>query len=526
MPHLRTVLFLEDDLGSAELAREVLSQDGAGTRVDVASEREAFVEACARGGYDLILSDHEVPGFSGLAALEHARALNPTVPFVFFCATQGEELERKCISAGADDFVRKDEPWKLPRVVQRHFDAIDRRAHGSSMSRLVTAVKELSRCRTLEQIAQVVRTVARQINGADGATFVLRDGDQCFYFDEDAIAPLWKGHRFPLSACISGWSMTHKEHVVIPDIYADARVPHDAYRPTFVKSLVMVPVRKEAPIAAIGNYWATPHTATADEVELIQALADSTSVAMENVEVYADLERRVRDRTAQLEATNKELEAYSASVSHDLRNPLGQVLGFADLLKSDASSILSPTGKRYVDHILSASHRMNGLIGDLLRLASVSRTALTRQEINLHSLARDVIAEQEAHRVRFEVATEMPANADAALMRVVVENLLSNAVKYSGKVDSPLVQMGMGVVVEGQQTFFVRDNGAGFDMTQAMRLFTPFGRLHTAKEFPGTGIGLATCQRIVHRHGGRMWAESAKGMGATFWFSLPLKPTD
>jgi putative nucleotidyltransferase with HDIG domain len=155
---------------------------------------------------------------------------------------------------------------------------------------LVAVVQRLSLARSIDEIQAIVRTGARRLTGADGATFVLREGDQCFYADEDAIAPLWKGQRFPLDRCISGWTMTHARAAVIEDIYADDRVPHSAYRPTFVQSLAMVPIRAADPIGAIGNYWATRHRPDEAELELLQALADSTAVALENVRVYQDLE--------------------------------------------------------------------------------------------------------------------------------------------------------------------------------------------------------------------------------------------
>ncbi|WP_242112807.1 sensor domain-containing diguanylate cyclase [Luteimonas aquatica] len=170
------------------------------------------------------------------------------------------------------------------------------------LERLVDAVQELSLARDLDAVTDVVRRTARALTGADGATFVLRDGDKCYYADEDAIEPLWKGQRFPLSICISGWAMLNRSATVIEDIYLDPRVPHEAYRPTFVKSLVMVPIRTRDPIGAIGNYWAQPHRATEQEVHLLRALADSASVAMENVQVYSELERRVEERTHQLHA--------------------------------------------------------------------------------------------------------------------------------------------------------------------------------------------------------------------------------
>lgn len=179
---------------------------------------------------------------------------------------------------------------------------------------LVEAIQKLAMARDVETVREIVRTAARRLTGADGATFVLRDGDQCHYVDEDAISPLWKGKKFPLSACISGWAMTHRQPAVIPDIYTDDRIPHDAYRPTFVKSLVMVPIRTLDPIGAIGNYWAAPHASTDEEVKLLQALADSTAVALENVRVIAELEGRVKSRTAELEDTNRRLEETNADL--------------------------------------------------------------------------------------------------------------------------------------------------------------------------------------------------------------------
>lgn len=393
------------------------------------------------------------------------------------------------------------------------------------LGRLVTAVKDLSMARSLEQIARIVRTAARELNGADGATFVLRDGDQCFYFDEDAIAPLWKGRRFPAASCISGWSMMHRQAVVIEDIFQDPRIPAEAYRPTFVKSLVMVPVRREAPVAAIGNYWAHPHGATDDEVEMIQALADSTSVAMENVEVYTSLERRVRERTAELEAAYQDLEAFSYSVSHDLRTPVGQVIGFADLLLRALNNGPDSKARGYAGNIRTAAQNMDDLIRDLLRLAQVARGELSRANVDLTRLAREIAATlcQGAPErcIQWTVAEGLSAWADESLTKVLFENLLSNALKYTSKREQARIEVGAVDAADGERTFFVRDNGAGFDPRRAESLFLPFSRLHSQAEFPGTGVGLATCQRIVCRHGGRLWAESSPDRGAVFYIAFP-----
>lgn len=167
----------------------------------------------------------------------------------------------------------------LHDVDSNTFPTTSARTQLSATERLVEVAEQLSMARELGEIMRIVRHAARDLTGADGATFVLRDGDVCFYADEDAIGPLWKGKRFPMAACISGWAMLNGAAAIVEDIYADARIPADAYRPTFVKSLAMVPIRTASPVGAIGNYWAERHRATDGEVKLLRALADLTSVA-------------------------------------------------------------------------------------------------------------------------------------------------------------------------------------------------------------------------------------------------------
>jgi signal transduction histidine kinase len=392
-----------------------------------------------------------------------------------------------------------------------------------AQARLVQAVQDLSLVRTLPSIQAIVRHAAREIAGADGATFVLRDGDRCHYADEDAISPLWKGQKFPMSTCISGWAMLNAQPAVIPDIYADARIPADAYRPTFVKSLVMVPIRVKSPIGAIGVYWATPRMATEAEVALIQALANTTSVAMENVQVYTELEQRVALRTQQLEGLNRELEAFSFSVSHDLRAPLRAIGGFTGLLGEELGDAASDQARRHMARVHEGVAHMGSLIENLLRLAQVARQELTRIDVDLAQIARDVFdrlhREQPDRAVDAIIPSRLTAQCDPRLMSVVLENLLSNAWKYTSKLPRARIELGARTGPDGSQAIFVRDNGVGFESAKADKLFTPFQRMHPASEFPGTGVGLATVQRIIHRHGGRIWVEAQVGQGATFSFT-------
>lgn len=163
-----------------------------------------------------------------------------------------------------------------------------------AMERLVKVVQELSRAHTVETVTEIVRTASRDLTGAEGATFVLRDRGECYYAEENAISPLWKGKRFPMEQCISGWVMLNGEPAVIEDVYNDPRIPIDVYRLTFVKSMVMVPIRRSSPIGAIGNYWAQYHSPSKEELRILQALADTTSVAIENAQLYTELEMSVR----------------------------------------------------------------------------------------------------------------------------------------------------------------------------------------------------------------------------------------
>lgn len=382
---------------------------------------------------------------------------------------------------------------------------------------LLSVVQELSLCRSMNQIQEIVRKAARVLTGADGATFVLRDGEHCYYVDEDAISPLWKGLRFPMVNCISGWVMLNKRQVSIYDIYKDLRIPADAYRPTFVKSLAMVPIRTKEPIGAIGNYWASEHDVTVEEMKLLQALADSTSIAIENVQMYSDLERKVEERT-------RELQAFTYAVSHDLKAPLRHMFGFAQYLADDCGSEVSPKAKGYIEKIQASATKMNELIDALLKLSETTRGEVVREKVDLSDLADLILAELRAgdpHR-KVEVVIEpgLLVEGDRAMLRAALENLLRNAWKFSRNAEVARIEFGRKQMPDQKPVYFVKDNGAGFDPAFADRLFRVFQRLHSAAEFEGTGIGLTTVQRIISRHGGKVWAESQPGHGARFFFEI------
>lgn len=236
-----------------------------------------------------------------------------------------------------------------------------------------------------------------------------------------------------------------------------------------------------------------------------------------------ELEARVRARTAELEAANRELEAFSYSVSHDLRAPLRAIDGFARILADDAGDRLEPAQREQLERIRSAAERMAVLIDAMIDLASVTRQPLRRETVDLSRLAESVIrelhAEEPERKVVVEITRDLTASADPSLAHVLLDNLLRNAWKFTRH--APDARIGFGARREGGRTVYcVEDNGAGFDMTYADKLFKPFQRLHAQSEFPGTGIGLATVQRIIERHDGRIWVDARPGAGARFCFVL------
>lgn len=530
------LLHLEDRDDDAVLVRLALLEAELPCEVYLAKDGAEFRSAVEREKFDVVLSDSSVPGFDGLSALQHAREKRAEIPFIFVCGDRPEDHVTSLKRAGATDFIPKENLPALVPAIQRALAELrpakatptapaDESALSHPMERLIGVIQKLSLARDLPTIMEIVRHAARELTGADGATFVLRDNGQCFYAEEDAISPLWKGCRFPMSACISGWAMLNRQAAIIPDIYVDSRIPVDAYRPTFVKSLVMVPIRTSEPIGAIGNYWATPHAATPQEVQLLQALADSTSIAMENVAVYQNLETTVAERTRELEAVNRDLESFSYSVSHDLRAPLRSMGGFSRLVLQKYAHQLDENGAGYLQRIVNAAEHMGNLIEDLLRLAGIGRTPLKRQSVDLAAMARDIITELRGMSPDRKVDIRLPSSellveGDPGLLRVVMENLLSNAWKYSSKRAESVIELSSAEGENGERIFQVSDNGAGFDPKYASRLFGVFQRLHAESEFPGTGVGLATVQRIIQKHRGRIWAESAVDQGAKFFFTL------
>jgi PAS domain S-box-containing protein len=238
-----------------------------------------------------------------------------------------------------------------------------------------------------------------------------------------------------------------------------------------------------------------------------------------------ELEQRVIDRTLELEAVNKELEAFAYSVSHDLRAPLRHMAGYAELLQKNASSILDEKSRRYMMMILESAKRMGTLIDDLLAFSRIGRAETQKTEVSLEQLVKEALSEvrqeTDGRNMSWKIGALPNVYGDRSMLRLTLVNLISNAVKFTRTRPQPEIEIGCVDGKEDEIVVFIKDNGVGFEMKYVKKLFGVFQRLHRAEEFEGTGIGLATVQRIIHRHGGRVWAEGLVDQGATFYFSVP-----
>jgi signal transduction histidine kinase len=326
----------------------------------------------------------------------------------------------------------------------------------------------------------------------------------------------------------------------------------DALLASGVHVYMVVPMIAGGELIGALSFGGAPGPFPAEQVSIAQEAAMQLAIAIAQARLHErvkrqaeELELRVRERTQELgtaqaelqktnaelmqltlelRAANRELEAFSYSVSHDLRAPLRSIDGFSQMLLEDCADTLDAQGQDYLQRIRMATQHMAELIEALLELSRVTRAELSRKGLDLtamaHMIAADLQRYEPARQVVFVIAEGLTASGDARLLRVALENLLGNAWKFTAKKDQACIEVGSVKQPDGALAYFVRDNGAGFDMTYAQRLFGAFQRLHRKSEFAGTGIGLATVQRIIHRHGGRIWAEGVVDHGATFYFTL------
>ncbi len=524
-PKQRAVLVIDDSPTFREELKSVLQSSG--YSVITAGTGEDGLRAAVDARPAVIVVDGVLPGIDGSTVIRRIRAdaVLRATPCILLTGSEERSGELRALDAGADAYVRKEEDTEiiLARVTAVLRSAGAPSAIGSTSSllgpkRILTVDDSLT---YLHEVAAHLRDEGYDVipahSGEEALELLSVQSVDCILLD--MVMPGLSGQetcrRIKSSA---DWrdiplimhTALEEQDAMIEGINAGA----DDY---IAKSSDLEVLRARVRAQLRRKQFEDENRSIREQLlqkELEVTLANS---ARELAEARAGF-------VEELERKNSELEAFSYSVSHDLRAPLRSIDGFSQILLHDYANQIDAKGQDYLRRVCDLAHRMSELIDDLLLLSRVARAELRREQIDLSGIAHAVLEELKRkdsdRQVELRIAGELLAEADSRLVRVAFENLLGNAWKFTAKTLNGWIELGV-QKGEAGAVFFVRDNGAGFDMNYAENLFRPFQRLHTEEQFPGTGIGLATVHRIIDRHGGRIWAEGATDRGATFYFTIP-----
>jgi PAS domain S-box-containing protein len=498
------VLIVEDAKSDIALLLFALRDGGFDVTYEAVASQAAMRAALQHHQWDVITSDHGMPQFSGPAALALARELSPDVPFVIVSGETDINLAVSLVQAGARDYVQKTELARLVPVIRRVL--LDREVRNDKVLADQALIASEAQYRRLFESAQdgilIVDAGTGQIQDVNPFLLDLLGFSRAEYLGKK----LWEVAAFQDSEASKSafLELQQRGYIRYDNIPLHSKTG-SSVEVEFVSNIYDVGLRKVIQCN-------------------IRDITERKHVEAEIQQLNADLERRVYLHTAQVEALNRELETFHYSVSHDLRAPLRRINGFVNALEKACGDELTSKAKELIMEIRASTEHMTSLIQALLKLASLGKSELQCEEIDLSALAHLIATELKhddpGRHVEFIIPDGIQASGDAAMLRIVMENLMGNAWKFTSLVDLARIEIGVTYPAGKPVEYFVRDNGAGFDMRYAHRLFGVFQRLHLQDEFPGTGIGLASVQRIMHRHGGRIRAESSVGKGATFYFDL------
>jgi PAS domain S-box-containing protein len=505
------VLLVEDCEDDALLLLRALRQGGFETFARRVDTRADLDDALGDTTWDIAFCDYVMPRLSGPECIAIIRGRQPDLPVIMVSGEVGEEYAVAAMKAGADDFVMKERLSRLVPAVARELHEAETRAARLQAEAALRETQE--RYRSLVQqlpVGIVVTDATGQVISANPAALTILGSPSEEATCQFNVLTMPNLRQAGISAAyervlhggpaeqLQGWytSIWGKRSMVRFDV---------------------TPLRDAA--GGVRNAI----TIIEDITDRVQAEAAQRRSQEELQTLNRELERRVVERTAQLEAANRELQAFSYSVSHDLISPLRAVDGYVHMVMEDEAEVLSEASRQHLARVIDAAGRMGTLIDRLLELSRVTRAEMHRRRVDLSAVAHAIAAElahaEPARQVQFTIAEGVVADADPLLVRLVLDNLLRNAWKYTSR--RAAAHIVFECVADAQPpVYVVRDDGAGFDMADAERLFVPFQRLHETQEFSGTGIGLATTLHVIQRHGGRIWAEAAVGQGAAFYFTL------
>lgn len=527
------ILYLEDNPGDADLARRELARVAPDIQLlivprvaDAVARLQAFEESFQRGNpplFDAVLCDVHLPDGSGLAVLAHARSRALPLPVVVLTGSGDEETVLAALRAGADDYIAKTNtlwsqlPGVLRKAQQRFQNEVAR--HQRPLRLLYVEHNEHDIALTRRHFAHHAPHILLEIvhTAQDALQRLPTTGDVT------DIDVLLLDFRLPGMSAIEALKEIRQERALdLPVILTTGQGTEEI-------ALQAVKLGAADYIVKSENYLFRLPFAVENAFYRAQSVREQNALreSEERVrQLNASLERRVAERTVQLEEVNKQLESFSYSISHDLRAPLRHIHGFIDLLRQDLPETSTETVRRYLDTIQQSAVRMGELIDDILDFSRNSRAELRVAPVALAGLVDEVRTSLEPdlknRSVQWEISSLPSVQADHPTLRQAVLNLLSNALKYSRTRSPAVIEVSCKASPTADEWIFcVRDNGVGFDMRYAEKLFGVFQRLHPDNLFEGTGIGLANVRRIIERHGGRVWAEGQVDKGAAFYFALP-----
>ncbi len=498
------LLIVEDSEDDADLLLRVLRPAGYEPAYEIVDTLPTMRTALERRDWDVITSDHSMPQFSAPDALALAKELRPNSPFIVVSGENDLDLAVSLMKSGARDYIRKQELDRLVPTIKEVMREVEvgRKQQRAEHSLQVSE----ARYRRLFETAQ------------DGILILDADTGQI----TDVNPYLIKMLGYP------------QEHFVGKKLWEIGSFKDsEASKSTFLQLQTQGYVRYEdLPLEASDERRVdvefVSNVYTVDDKRVIQCnIRNITRRKEAEAKVRllnAELEQRLQDRSVQLQVLSREAENFSYSIAHDLRAPLRWIGGFAQALEEGHASQLDAEGRHFIQKIRDSTEHMGTLLDALIELARFSRTDLRRTAVDLTATVRRVAAElrqdDPEREVELVVAEGIIANGDPRLLQRVLENLLNNAYKFTAKRIPARIEFGVAPQGDGRVAYFVRDNGIGFDMAYSDQLFGAFQRLHGDKDYPGAGIGLATVERIIHRHGGQVWAEGAENTSATFYFTL------
>ena len=493
------ILIVDDDSDFADSLEELLRLNKYDTAL--ASDYQQAIEIAGSYQPHVALLDIRLGLINGVDLIEDLNKATPHTQCIMLTGYASLDSAISALRLGAYDYLTKPpHPEELLLTIERCCHQIEmQKQHAQT-----TQALELSELRN------------RSILDFASDCIIVTDEDGCIETFNNSAETVFEYTEQEASGT-SIYSLIKQHSVVnsapsgIAEIGAIPMLETIAYR----KSGSSFPVQLTISKTRFGGRYIYTY--------IIRDISERIKSENEIRQLNQELEQRVAGRTAELEATNRELEAFCYSVSHDLRAPLRAINGYSVALLEDYSKSLDEAGRNYLQRICGATHRMSQLIDDLLALSKVTRREICNEAVDLGDICREIckkyLESANTRTVEFVINDTAPVQADPNLIYILLDNLLNNAWKYTSKRDMARIEFGYSKE-NGKEAYFVRDNGVGFDMRYAGKLFGAFQRLHVHQDFEGTGVGLATVQRIINRHGGEIWAQSEEGNGAPFYFTL------